>query len=130
VKCNICEIGCRLGNGDYGLCAMYENRDGAIRERFPFTHIAAMPVSIETIPMTHFRPRTKFLQLGGIGCNFSCKGCVSDIFTHKTDRFAPALGPLTPGRRLLPLLWIPEGRKNHFWGPAGHLMTGIWQSSN
>ena len=94
MKCTICEIGCRPPEGARGRCNMYENKNGVMLERFPFTHIAAVPVSIETIPITHFRSKTKFLQLGGVGCNFSCKGCVSDIFTHRIDRFTPALVPL------------------------------------
>ena len=96
MKCNICEIGCRLKPGEHGHCGMYEIRNHAMAERFPFTHMAAIPVSIETMPMTHFRPGAKFLQLGGIGCNFSCNGCVSGLFTRHMDRFAPALKRLSP----------------------------------
>ncbi|VBB46563.1 Radical SAM domain protein [uncultured Desulfatiglans sp.] len=96
MKCGICEIGCRLGPGLSGSCGMYQNREGVLEERFPFSYIAALPVSIETIPMTHFHPRAKFLQLGGIGCNFSCMGCVSDLFTHHIDLFAPALTRFAP----------------------------------
>lgn len=96
MKCDICEIGCRIEPGDHGHCGMYEIRNHVVVERFPFTHMTAIPVSIETMPMTHFRPRGKFLQLGGIGCNFSCKGCVSGLFTRHMDRFAPALKSLSP----------------------------------
>lgn len=96
MKCDICEIGCQIQSGDHGRCNMYVNHGDAVTERFPLTHMAALPVSIETIPMTHFRPRAKFLQLGGIGCNFACKGCVSGLFTRNVDGFAPALKPMAP----------------------------------
>ena len=96
MKCHICEIGCKPAHGESGRCRMYENREGTLVERFPFTYMTAIPISIETMPMTHFRPRAKFLQLGGVGCNFSCKGCVSDLFTHHMERFAGALSPLNP----------------------------------
>lgn len=91
MNCDICEIGCRVASGESGKCGMYVNADGCMEERFPDAYIATIPISIETMPMTHYRPRTKFLQVGGIGCNFSCAGCVSALFTQNADLFAPAL---------------------------------------
>ena len=96
MKCDICEIGCRMAPFETGKCGMYVNEEGSISERFPDAYIATIPISIETMPMTHYRPRSKFLQVGGIGCNFSCTGCVSALFTQNVDHFAPALKTYSP----------------------------------
>ena len=91
MKCDICEIGCNIASGETGKCGMYTCGNGSIHERFPDSYLAVIPISIETMPLTHYRPRSKFLQVGGIGCNFSCKGCVSGLFTRNAGQFAPAL---------------------------------------
>ena len=64
---------CNIASGETGKCGMYTCGNGSIHERFPDSYLAVIPISIETMPMTHYRPRSKFLQVGGIGCNF----CIS-----------------------------------------------------
>ena len=96
MKCHICEIGCGLEPGAVGGCRMYVNDNDSIIERFPDAYLSTIPISIETLPMTHYRPRTKFLQVGGIGCNFKCPGCVSALFTRHPEQFISALKKLSP----------------------------------
>ena len=59
-----------LGTGSAG----YTNEGGAIVE--PDHYIAAMPIAIETMPMCHYFPGD-VPPGSGIGCTFSCGGCIS-----------------------------------------------------
>ncbi len=98
MQCDICEIGCNLTEGKYGQCKMYTVRDGRITERFPCNYFTMMPISIETVPILHFHPKGKFLQVCTSGCNFQCEGCISEIlaagplpFKANTDVIGKAL---------------------------------------
>jgi len=85
MRCEICEIGCEIDEGKFGRCRMYVNKDNRIVERFPKGYLVAIPISIETMPILHFYPRGKFLQIGTVGCNFKCEGCISEILVDQAD---------------------------------------------
>ncbi|HHS49097.1 MAG TPA: radical SAM protein [Desulfurella acetivorans] len=91
MKCNICEFRCDIQESGCGICGMYENKNGQIVERFKNAYLFINPISIETQPMLHFFPNHKFLQLGSIGCNFKCEGCVSNVFVKHAEVFKNAL---------------------------------------
>ncbi len=88
MRCEICAVGCDIPPGGYGRCRMYTADDSGILERFPNTFLAAFPVAIETQPMLHFYPGGKFLQVCTAGCNFHCKGCVSEILVDHAESLA------------------------------------------
>ena len=96
MRCSICENRCVIPPGGTGRCRMYTNEDGAIIERFPDRYIAAMPISIETMPMCHYHPRETFLQASGIGCTFSCGGCISETVAHHAEAVSGALKHIPP----------------------------------
>ena len=75
---------------------MYTNEDGTIVERFPDHYIATMPIAIETMPMCHYHPRETFLQASGIGCTFSCGGCISETVAHHAEAVSGALKHIPP----------------------------------
>ncbi|MBP2134015.1 pyruvate-formate lyase-activating enzyme [Methanomicrobium sp. W14] len=83
-QCAFCENRCSIPEGESGICKMYTNFCGEIKERFPDMWMNMMPISIETMPILHWHPRSKILQISTIGCNFSCEGCVSEIFCRDT----------------------------------------------
>ena len=83
MKCNICEFGCNIEDGKTGRCRMYACKEGKIVERMPDRFLAAMPINIETMPVLHFSPRGKFLQISTVGCNFRCDGCISNILVEE-----------------------------------------------
>ncbi len=62
---------------------MYAIEGDKIVERFPCNYFTMLPISIETVPILHFHPRGKFLQVCTIGCNFKCEGCVSEIIASR-----------------------------------------------
>jgi pyruvate formate lyase activating enzyme len=94
-NCTICELRCRLGQGRPGACGLYELNDGRIVERYPDHFLVACPISIETMPMLHFQPGAKFLQITTTGCNFSCPGCISTVLVREMTPDSRALKHLS-----------------------------------
>lgn len=85
VQCRICEHKCNIGEGSTGICRMYTQSGGVLREKYPGRFFACYPVSSESIPLLHFMPNGKFLLVSTIGCNFRCPGCVSEMIISNTD---------------------------------------------
>lgn len=79
-----------------GRCRMYECQRGQIVERFPDQYLTLFPISIETMPMLHYFPRGKFLQLSTVGCNFRCSGCISEVLVEEAGQLWGALMTKTP----------------------------------
>ncbi|MDD2321088.1 MAG: radical SAM protein [Geobacteraceae bacterium] len=84
MQCNYCEWRCDLTGGKPGVCRMYEEAGGAIRERFPHRWSSCISSRIESIPFYHVRPGSRVLVIGTMGCNFSCRYC-SNAFIAKED---------------------------------------------
>ncbi|MGD9505726.1 MAG: radical SAM protein [Syntrophobacteraceae bacterium] len=95
MQCSICELRCRVAEGRAGSCGLYELRDGRVAERFADHYLVACPISIETMPILHFHPGTKFLQITTTGCNFNCPGCISTVLVREMDSESPALQHLS-----------------------------------
>lgn len=94
--CFICERRCHMEEGSIGECHRYECREGAIHERFSNTYLVTAPISAETMPVLHFHPRAKFLQISTTGCNFDCDGCISTVVAKEMDTDSKALHVLSP----------------------------------
>lgn len=98
MRCTICERGCDLSPGRPGACGLYEEMGGEVRERFPDRYLVTCPISIETMPILHFFPGGKFLQISTAGCNFDCPGCISAVIVREMDPRSMALIELPPER--------------------------------
>ena len=96
IACHICEQGCVLAEGKTGVCGMYEQKDGRIEERFADRYLLVCPISIETMPMLHYFPGGKFLQISTTGCNFNCPGCISAVIVREMPSDSKAFHTLTP----------------------------------
>ena len=96
MRCTICEIKCDIEDGGIGGCGMYTRVGADIRERYPDRYLAAVDTAIESMPMVHYHPRGKFLQVCTVGCNFKCDGCVSEILTHHLSAIEGAFQEMTP----------------------------------
>ena len=96
MKCTICERKCDIDDGGIGGCGMMICSQSEIRERYPDRYLAAVDTAIESMPMVHFHPRGKFLQVCTVGCNFNCHGCVSEILTHHLSAIHGAFQQMTP----------------------------------
>ena len=96
MRCNLCERRCLVSEGALGACGNYRNRGGVMEECFPGAYLVVTPVSIETVPLLHFFPGGKFLQITTRGCNFHCKGCISNILVSGFSSKSDALKHLSP----------------------------------
>ena len=94
--CLICERRCRVEEKDIGACGRYQCQDSTMIERFPNSYLVVAPISAETMPVLHFHPRAKFLQISTTGCNFDCLGCISTVVAKEMDVQSPALKKLSP----------------------------------
>ncbi|MCB2192719.1 MAG: radical SAM protein [Deltaproteobacteria bacterium] len=95
-RCTICERACRLTPDKSGACGLYHLRQGQVVEISTDRYLAAAPISIETMPLLHFWPGHKFLQISTTGCNFDCPGCISTVIVREMPRDSRALLHLTP----------------------------------
>ncbi|WP_338667701.1 radical SAM protein [Pseudodesulfovibrio methanolicus] len=50
------------------------------------------------MPMLHFHPGGRFLQVSTVGCNFDCPGCISTVIVREMNPDSRALQELTPGQ--------------------------------
>lgn len=89
--CQVCARGCLIREGGTGACGLYEVRDGELLERLADHYLVACPISIETMPMLHYHPGGKFLQISTTGCNFKCPGCISTVIVSEMPRNSRAL---------------------------------------
>ncbi len=95
MECAICENRCRIPDNGTGICGAYTSRDNVIVEKYPDSYLVVVPSEIESMPMLHYHPGGKFLQVCTIGCNFRCSGCVSWILTESPASIEGALHKMT-----------------------------------
>ena len=75
VQCHTCQWHCKMVPGKYGVCGMYQNRDGTLYNLNYALVSSVASDPIEKKPLFHFRPGTDVFSLGTLGCNFHCKHC-------------------------------------------------------
>ncbi len=75
LRCNICQWRCNITPDKFGVCRMYQSRDGVLYNRnyAKASSVAADP--IEKKPLFHFFPGSLVFSLGSWGCNFHCQHC-------------------------------------------------------
>ncbi|MBI4296266.1 MAG: AmmeMemoRadiSam system radical SAM enzyme [Chloroflexi bacterium] len=75
VRCHICQWRCNIAPEKFGVCRMYQNRNGVLYNR-NYARASAVNVDpIEKKPLFHFYPGSLVFSLGGWGCNFHCEHC-------------------------------------------------------
>lgn len=84
MRCNYCEWRCELGHGKQGICKMYYEENGKIRELFPNRWCTCSISKIESIPFYHAWPGSRSMVIGTSGCNFDCRYC-ANCFIAKED---------------------------------------------
>lgn len=94
--CHVCENACPIPLGKIGRCGRYTNRGGIVSELYPNTYLLACPIRIETMPILHFHPGARFLQVSTIGCNFDCPGCISAVIVREMHPQSVALQQYSP----------------------------------
>lgn len=73
--CAICPHGCRLAEGQAGLCHARVAAGGQVADA-NYGRITALALDpIEKKPLARFQPGTKVLSVGSYGCNLRCPFC-------------------------------------------------------
>lgn len=85
VKCGLCPHYCRLSKGQYGFCKVRFNDDGVLKT-INYGELSSLSMDpIEKKPLYHFRPGTRILSVGTIGCNFACDFCQNHSIAKDMD---------------------------------------------
>jgi pyruvate formate lyase activating enzyme len=99
VQCHTCQWHCRIGVGKYGVCGVYQNRDGVL---YNLNYALASSVAVDPIekkPLFHFYPGSSVFSIGSLGCNFHCKHCqnweISMADTRTMQRGCQEMQPKT-----------------------------------
>jgi pyruvate formate lyase activating enzyme len=75
VQCDVCPRGCRMHEGQRGLCFVRGVEDGRVK-LFTYGRSSGFCVDpIEKKPLNHFLPGSAVLSFGTAGCNLACKFC-------------------------------------------------------
>jgi len=75
VQCLLCPIGCRLEEGEDGLCGTRGNVGGAMVAKQYGRLVSAAVDPIEKKPLYHFLPGHPILSVAARGCNLHCQFC-------------------------------------------------------
>jgi pyruvate formate lyase activating enzyme len=82
MQCSFCEWRCELGAQSYGVCRMYYEDQGKIKERFPNRWSYSVS-RVEALPFYHAYPGSRTLTLGTSSCNFKCRYCSNSFIACK-----------------------------------------------
>jgi pyruvate formate lyase activating enzyme len=75
VQCDVCPRGCRMHDGQRGLCFVRGVEAGEVR-LYTYGRSSGFCVDpIEKKPLNHFLPGTSVLSFGTAGCNLACRFC-------------------------------------------------------
>lgn len=96
MQCDICAIGCEVFEGGQGICGKYTMQAGDMVEIHADRYLMICPISIETMPMLHFYPGGRFLQISTTGCNLDCPGCVSTVLVKELSPDSTAMQHMSP----------------------------------
>ena len=73
--CLLCPHGCRIAEGQVGLCRVRKNVGGALFT-LNYGRISAANLDpVEKKPLFHFYPGSVILSVGTVGCNLACSFC-------------------------------------------------------
>ncbi|HEV2058541.1 MAG TPA: AmmeMemoRadiSam system radical SAM enzyme [Solirubrobacteraceae bacterium] len=95
LQCDVCPRGCRLRDGQRGLCFV-RAREGEQIVLTTYGRSSGFCVDpIEKKPLNHFLPGTPVLSFGTAGCNLGCRFCQNwDISkSREMDTLADAASP-------------------------------------
>jgi pyruvate formate lyase activating enzyme len=97
IHCLLCPHDCRIAEGARGICGVRENQGGTLRALTYalVSSVAADP--IEKKPVFHYRPGTRALSLGSVGCSMRCGHCQNWQISRARPGADEPLQRLEPG---------------------------------
>jgi len=113
MQCNICEVRCEINKHSMGRCGTYVSTGNTIIQYPGMGYLGAYPISIEAVPLHHFYPAGKFLQIFSKGCNFQCTGCMA--------RMPASSRPSTQQASLSPSEVVKQALQQEFLGVVSTL---------
>jgi pyruvate formate lyase activating enzyme len=87
VQCDVCPRGCKLHEGQRGLCFVRACENGEIVLTTYGRSSGFCVDPVEKKPLNHFHPGSAVLSFGTAGCNLACKFCF-----HPDTRIATTAG--------------------------------------
>jgi pyruvate formate lyase activating enzyme len=103
VQCNACARYCVLPPGARGFCFVRANVGGTL-DLLTYGRVAAMQVDpVEKKPLSHYRPGSRVLSIGTMGCNWRCQYCQNAEISQEREVQGRAIGPKAIVRRALEL---------------------------
>jgi pyruvate formate lyase activating enzyme len=95
VQCDVCPRGCKLRDGQRGLCFVRQRQgEGIVLTSYGRSSGFCVD-PVEKKPLNHFLPGSSILSFGTAGCNLACRFCQNwDISKSKEiDTLADAASP-------------------------------------
>ena len=82
VRCRLCPHGCRIGEGQTGLCRSRKNIGGKLYS-LAYGHPCAIADDpIEKKPLAEWHPGTRCLSIACTGCNLRCPNCQNSAISQ------------------------------------------------
>ncbi len=103
VKCHLCSHYCNISPGKRGICAVRENRDGALYSLVYGKVVAKHIDPIEKKPLFHFYPGSRSYSIATVGCNLKCLHCQNYEISQYPKKY-----PDIPGTDMTPEQVIQE----------------------
>lgn len=110
IKCELCNHGCLIHNGERGICGVRYNNNGILFS-LVYGKIAAQNIDpVEKKPLFHFMPGTNTYSIGTVGCNLHCANCQNYSISQATQISKPQKHniPEIPGKNMTPEKTIQE----------------------
>ena len=75
IQCDLCPRHCELKPGQKGFCQVRGNVEGEMHTFNYGISVQATIENIETEAVNHYRPGSKILSMGNVGCMMACSYC-------------------------------------------------------
>jgi len=94
VLCLLCAHGCRLEDGQRGICGVRERQGDRIVSLVYGRLVAEHVDPIEKKPLFHLLPGSLSYSIATAGCNFSCRHCQNATISQVGRHFDPLANPI------------------------------------
>ncbi len=93
VVCDLCPVGCKLSEGQDGLCQTRGNIGGEMVAKQYGKVVAAAVDPIEKKPFYHYHPGRPILSVAAMGCNLHCQFCQNWTISQQVSGSTTDLTP-------------------------------------
>jgi len=93
IRCLACARRCTIEQGGKGFCRVRINQEGALVLNTYGKVVTAHVDTIEKKPVYHYKPGSKLLSIGTVGCNWPCNFCLNPHISQADEVAGENLGP-------------------------------------